>query len=119
MSRDSVRRALGRVPRRARGRHGLRGVWFGDLRGFKGGFNHERFPINSFAVTRVGLISARVDWALRTRRAAALVSVWPFGAPFPCNSSAYFIIPGANLVCTNGHILLPSAALVTSRNHCL
>jgi len=50
------RRALGRVPRRARGRHGLRGVGFGDLREFKGGFYHERFPINSFALTRVRLV---------------------------------------------------------------
>jgi len=56
MSRDSVRRALGRVPRRARGRHGLRRVGFGDLRKFKGGFHHERFPINSFALTRVRLV---------------------------------------------------------------
>ena len=56
MSRDSVRRALGRVPRRARGRHGLRGVWFGDLREFKGGFYQERFPLNSFALTRVRLV---------------------------------------------------------------
>jgi len=52
VSRDSVRRALGRVSRRARGRHGLRGVGFEDLREFKGGFYHERFPINSFALTR-------------------------------------------------------------------
>ena len=52
----SVRRALGRVPRRALGRHGLRGVGFGDLREFKSGFNHERHPINSFALTRVRLV---------------------------------------------------------------
>ena len=56
MSRDSVRRALGRVTRRARGRHGLRGVRFGDLREFKGGFYQERFPINSFTLTRVRLV---------------------------------------------------------------
>jgi len=56
VSRDGVRGALGRVPRRARGRHGLRGVGFGDLREFKGGFYHERFPINSFALTRVRLV---------------------------------------------------------------
>jgi len=56
VSRDSVRRALGRVSRRARGRHGLSGVGFGDPREFKGGFYHERFPINSFALTRVRLV---------------------------------------------------------------
>ena len=53
---DSVRRALGRVPRRARRRHGLRGVGFGELREFKGSFYHERFPINNFVLTRVRLI---------------------------------------------------------------
>jgi len=41
---------------RARGRHGLRGIEFGDLREFKGSFYHEQFPINSFALTRVRLV---------------------------------------------------------------
>jgi len=41
VSLDSVRRALGRVPSRAQGRHGLKGVGFGDLREFKGGFHHD------------------------------------------------------------------------------
>ena len=68
--------------------------------------------------SEASLISARVGLALRTRR-AALVSVWPFGAPYPCNSSSYFIILGAKLVCPNGRKLLPSAALVKSCNHCL
>jgi len=56
VSRDSVRRSLGRVPRGARGRHCLRGVWFRDPREFNGGFYHERLPINNFALTRVRLV---------------------------------------------------------------
>jgi len=65
VSRDSVRRALGRVPRRARGRHGLRGVGFEDLREFKGGFYHERFSINSFALTRARPVLSQLVLAER------------------------------------------------------
>ena len=64
VSRDSSR-ALGRVPRRARGRHGLRGVGFEDLREFKGGFYHERFPINSFALTRARPVLSQLVLAER------------------------------------------------------
>jgi len=93
VSQDSVRSAPGRVPRRARGRHSFRGVGFWNVRKFKGGFYLAGFPINSFALTRVRVVefSARVGWVLRTKR-VALVSVWPFGAPYSYNSSAYFIM---------------------------
>ena len=56
VSLGSVRRALGRVPMRARGRHGLSGVGLYDPREFKGDLYHERLSMNSFALTRVRLV---------------------------------------------------------------